>query len=275
MFDHLDADQITRLLASLDVGVIASLGSEGSSRILLEFMSSAVPVVATRVGGIPDIGQGSPESVVLVNPGNPRVLARKMLDWVEAGPERRRKCGEESRQCILQHHSPRPWATQMVERLNSYTEVSPSGKGLHVLCRGSLPDGRRRGTVANAPAGAQVEMYDRSRFFTVTGHHLDGTPKAVRERGAVLEEIHASLMPASSRPPQTESGPGALSDAQLIERAKRARNGKAFGALWSGDWEGRYRSSGGRSPGWVSWRILARSRYPANTSALMSPPPMT
>src|SRR5215207_9094389 len=36
------------------------------------------------------------------------------------------------------------WAQEIIEELNSYTEISPSGRGIHVLLRGSLPAGRNR-----------------------------------------------------------------------------------------------------------------------------------
>jgi hypothetical protein len=56
-------------------------------------------------------------------------------------------------------------AAEIVRALDSYTEVSPSGTGLHILLRGTLPPGGRR-------KGA-VEMYAEGRYFTVTGQqHL-------------------------------------------------------------------------------------------------------
>jgi putative DNA primase/helicase len=59
-----------------------------------------------------------------------------------------------------------PWAGKAVADLGSYAEVSPSGTGVNVFVRGRLPEGaRRRG---------HVEVYDRGRFFTVTGHALGG-----------------------------------------------------------------------------------------------------
>lgn len=54
-----------------------------------------------------------------------------------------------------------PWAADLVRRLDGYAELSPSGTGIHIIVRGVLPDGRRR--------KGQIEMYDRARFFTVTG----------------------------------------------------------------------------------------------------------
>jgi putative DNA primase/helicase len=57
------------------------------------------------------------------------------------------------------------WATRIVEALDSYTEVSPSGKGLHIVARGEIPANGKRG---------HVEMYSAKRFFTMTGHALSG-----------------------------------------------------------------------------------------------------
>jgi glycosyltransferase involved in cell wall biosynthesis len=66
---------VAPLIASLDVGVVASLGSEGSSRITLEYMASGVPIVATRVGGIPELVSDG-ETALLVPPGNADALAQ-------------------------------------------------------------------------------------------------------------------------------------------------------------------------------------------------------
>lgn len=50
---------------------------------------------------------------------------------------------------------------EVITTLNSYAEVSPSGKGIHVICKGSKPQGAcRRGN---------FECYEKGRFFTVTG----------------------------------------------------------------------------------------------------------
>jgi primase-polymerase (primpol)-like protein len=56
------------------------------------------------------------------------------------------------------------WAAEIVDSLDSYAELSPSGTGIHVIVRGKVPPGgNRRGA---------LEMYDRERFFTVTGRAL-------------------------------------------------------------------------------------------------------
>ncbi len=60
------------------------------------------------------------------------------------------------------------WAWQIIKRLNSYTEISPSGRGVHIIIKGIVPPGGNK--------KGQVEMYSQRRYFTMTGHHLGGTP---------------------------------------------------------------------------------------------------
>ncbi|MBN1902148.1 glycosyltransferase family 4 protein [Candidatus Sumerlaeota bacterium] len=72
-------DNIEELIASLDVGVIASLGSEGSSRICMEYMASRIPIVATSVGGIPELLEEG-NLGALINPGNPDDLASVVIE---------------------------------------------------------------------------------------------------------------------------------------------------------------------------------------------------
>lgn len=86
-----------------------------------------------------------------------------------------------------------PWADEIVRTLNSYTEVSPSGKGLHVYVRGTLPPGKRK--------RGQVEAYEQGRFFTVTGQYLAGTPPTIEERTAELRAFHAQFLADPERPP--------------------------------------------------------------------------
>ena len=76
------------------------------------------------------------------------------------------------------------WADEIVVRLDSFTETSPSGRGLHVIVRGALPAGRRR--------FGPVELYDWGRYFTMTGA-VHGGRDAIMERGEVLAALHAEL----------------------------------------------------------------------------------
>lgn len=66
------------------------------------------------------------------------------------------------------------WAYKMLMSCKSFSEVSPSGTGAHTLAYGELdPDYKNR----NDDLG--LEMYEKDRFFTVTGHWIKGTPKSI------------------------------------------------------------------------------------------------
>lgn len=61
-----------------------------------------------------------------------------------------------------------PAAAEIVAKLASYTELSPSGDGVHVFVQGRLPAGSRNKT-GGAPWGGAFEVYDNGRYATVTG----------------------------------------------------------------------------------------------------------
>lgn len=129
-------------------------------------------------------------------------------------------------------------ALDLVERLDSYTEGSPSGTGLHVICRGFLPDlGNRSSDVDGLK---ELEIYDSARYFTFTGRHLGGTPKTVENRAQKVYDLCKDVFgdPESESEPTTPTRPHDLDDRQLIERAKSADNGAKFTRLWDGDTSG-------------------------------------
>jgi len=79
------------------------------------------------------------------------------------------------------------WALRIIERLNSYTEVSPSKRGLHVLVRIKHKfAGRKRGN---------LEVYSRDRYFTVTGWHYGAMPESIEERTEELQKIVNEFLP--------------------------------------------------------------------------------
>src|ERR1019366_4649310 len=70
------------------------------------------------------------------------------------------------------------WAMVIIRALDSYTEVSPSGTGVHIIIRGLLPSGR--GNQIPHHEG-KVEMFSRDRYFTFTGMRVDGTYTEIRD----------------------------------------------------------------------------------------------
>ena len=104
-------DNLPKVLASIDVGVIASVGSEGSSRIALEMMASGLPLAATDVGGIAELTVKS-GAVRLVPPDDAAALATAMLAWAH-DPERG-EAGRRARAHVESYHRPREWARKFV-----------------------------------------------------------------------------------------------------------------------------------------------------------------
>lgn len=62
---------------------------------------------------------------------------------------------------------PNEFAQTIIDKVNSYTEVSPSGTGLHIICKGNLPRSVKTET---------YEVYDTARYFTMTGNAIRNCP---------------------------------------------------------------------------------------------------
>ena len=71
------ARNVDQELAQMDLFVLPSLFGEGLPMVVLEAMSAGLPVVASRVEGIPEAVRDGLEGLV-VDPGNPRDLARSV-----------------------------------------------------------------------------------------------------------------------------------------------------------------------------------------------------
>jgi len=83
-------------------------------------------------------------------------------------------------------------------------------------------------------------MYESRRYFTLTGEHLDGTPKDIHERQDVLARLYRHVF-EDEKPAEETNGyrPRTASldvdDEDLLELAMRAKNGEKFSRLWRGD----------------------------------------
>lgn len=59
-----------------------------------------------------------------------------------------------------------PWAQEIIDDCQSYAEISPSGTGVKIFAKGRLSSPGRKFPVHS---GGAIEIYDRGRYFTVTG----------------------------------------------------------------------------------------------------------
>jgi P4 family phage/plasmid primase-like protien len=133
--------------------------------------------------------------------------------------------------CIDEKGNIHPDARRIVDSLDSYTERTPSGKGLRVLLVGEKPGPRCKNTRRD------IEIYDADRYFTLTGRHLDGTPTNIRRNDEALKALYDELFPpdGGNHQAQANGSTASLLDASddaLIERARHARNGARFTALF-------------------------------------------
>lgn len=120
-----------------------------------------------------------------------------------------------------------PWVAEWVRRFDSYTEYSPSETGIHILCKGSL-SGKK------ALKRPEVEIYDRARYFTVTGKPYDDA-KPLRDAQDALDALYKQFSVNPKPVPPVACTAPAMADSDLIEKMLNAQNGAAFAALWAGD----------------------------------------
>lgn len=98
-------EDVGRALAAMDIFVLPSL-SEGMPLCLLEAMAMKKPVVATEVGGVPEVIKNG-ETGVLVPAGDPERLASAITDLLSAPQQKRQKMAEkghtEALRCFDRH----------------------------------------------------------------------------------------------------------------------------------------------------------------------------
>jgi hypothetical protein len=143
--------------------------------------------------------------------------------------------------CVDEHGELHRDAGLIVSSLDSYTERSVSGTGIHIIARAGLNGSRNRTT--NTEWGGDFECYGHSRYFCFTGDHLRGTPVTIEQRQHELNQVIGRIFPTpattTSAPPVWTRPPSLdLGDEELLDRARRARNGNNFDRLWRGDTTG-------------------------------------
>ena len=124
---------------------------------------------------------------------------------------------------------------EFVETLRSYAEYSVSGTGVHIICKGKLPDGaRRRGN---------VEMYSSGRYFICTGNIYNSEYAKVIDCTETIKVLHSKYLPSEA--PRVEPRKITLvdmNDQEVIDKARNCKSGYLFNMLYSGNWQGVYSS---------------------------------
>ncbi|HEY7338317.1 MAG TPA: hypothetical protein VH639_25750 [Bryobacteraceae bacterium] len=88
------------------------------------------------------------------------------------------------------------WAHGIVERFgDTYMEISPSGSGLKIWARGTLPCNLPGVSVGDG----QIEIYDHARYFAVTGLAFRGAPLHIEDHAADVRDLYARLTQGRKR----------------------------------------------------------------------------
>lgn len=131
------------------------------------------------------------------------------------------------------------FALRVMYQISSYAERSPSGTGLHIICKGKLPKNRKN---------HQIEMFDRGKYFTFTGDVIESRKVICARQDTLLtvywenfqedggtssgtDEVRANVRKIS----ESEL---TLEDQDIINRATGATNGAKVLALLGGDTSG-------------------------------------
>ncbi|TFG61994.1 MAG: glycosyltransferase family 1 protein [Gemmatimonadales bacterium] len=114
--------KVGRLLKAFDVVVLSSR-TEGTPMVLLEAMDAGVPLVATRVGGVPDIV--GPEEALLVEPDDPQALLSAILD-VSINREAAKRRADNATKRLESQCDPDAWLAAHENVYRSVVRVSPS-----------------------------------------------------------------------------------------------------------------------------------------------------
>lgn len=111
---------------------------------------------------------------------------------------------------------------RIFQAFNSYAELSQSGRGVHIIVRGSIPSGVRRD---------RVEVYSDARYMICTGNVINNL--AITDHQPLLEAIHKEM--ASTVATDLVERDAVMTDEALWDMGAHAANGDKFRKLWQGD----------------------------------------
>lgn len=124
---------------------------------------------------------------------------------------------------------------EFVETLQSYAEISKSKSGIHIICKGSLPNGARR--------KGGIEMYSSGRYFICTGELYNSKYREVKDCTESIKILHSKYLPSETPKIAAEVTEVVdMNDYEVIDKARNSRSGNLFNLLYSGNWQGVYSS---------------------------------
>lgn len=166
----------------------------------------------------------------------------------------------------------KPWAQEIVDRFNSYTEISPSGLGVKIIIKATKPGGR----CSSKGGGKSVEIYDHKRFFTITGNRLTSAPSEIHDRQDELAKFYIETFGSPDKGRNefqvTAPNPNApADDEEVIRILTKSKCGESFVRLWEGKWQecdGRYSSQSEADLGLISYLAFVCGNDPGRIDRL-------
>lgn len=121
-----------------------------------------------------------------------------------------------------------------IKEIDSYTEISPSRRGLKTYAKGKLPkDGHHKNF-----GSIEVGVFDSGRYVCITGHAIPGVSPRIEPRQEQLDNLIRRYWPEDYKPKAEPTRPQAtlsLNDQELIDKASAANDDAKFRRLWAGD----------------------------------------
>jgi putative DNA primase/helicase len=134
-----------------------------------------------------------------------------------------------------------PEISEEIKIYNSYSEISQSGTGIHVIVTGTVPGSRKRGNGR--------EIYGDGQFIAITGNHLKFTPVTVNEASEEaikvvydkmikpIENSGKSKMPAEEHSKESKTGiRSGIPDFDVLEKCRSGKNAGRFNTVYGGNW---------------------------------------
>ena len=136
-------------------------------------------------------------------------------------------------------------ARDIVSIMDTYTEISPSGRGLHLIFRARFEHNKKE---THYDGDKHLAIYV-NKYFTMTGDILDDGHADVEERTEQLQQVHKKYIDVQKNNQNTikktnfiAKNTGFLTENDVFDRIDKSKNRDAIYNLLNGNWKGRYPS---------------------------------
>jgi putative DNA primase/helicase len=126
------------------------------------------------------------------------------------------------------------FADEIIEMMDSYTELSPSGEGIHIIVKGELP--LQKGTGRKNPE-LGLEIYRFGRYFTFTGdsQNVNEVVERTDELALLFQKYLKEKEHSTPKKSVVKNSTTNLSSSELWEKMFNSKNGSSIRSLFQGE----------------------------------------